>query len=103
VELLRDIDCEEEELSYSRQKSWIRRLGPAVLVHVVIWSLYSLIFYLALRNLWSRLPAYIDSPATKALKPETTIFDVPSHYPQKYFGLPSDEIDQAWHELLDSM
>ena len=60
VELLRGMDGEDEELLFPRKQSWLRRLGPAVSIHIAIWCLYSLIFGLALRNLWSRLPAYID-------------------------------------------
>lgn len=75
----------------------------AFFIHVLVLAIYSGIFFLLvqsqLRHESNRKPLIV-SPATSALKIERRVLRNRVNATNPYKGLPSEELDQAWRELL---
>jgi len=91
----------ENQLPDSKKKSRIRRFGPAVLSHFLLFSAYATILTLYVwkdsRNDHTSVHPLPDLNIRYEARPYTDYITSP------YAGLPSFEVDEAWHELLSQV
>jgi hypothetical protein len=76
----------------------------AFFIHVLVLAIYSGIFLLLVQSQLghdsSRKPLIVSLPATSALKMERRVLRNRVNATNPYKGPPSEELDQAWRELL---
>ncbi|CAF9917735.1 MAG: hypothetical protein GOMPHAMPRED_001363 [Gomphillus americanus] len=104
-DLSKDALLEKDDYHISSPRKTWGQQGPLLLLHGILITIYTAICFTVVWNANTQISEYkscqIDTPARSALQEVKLRFDHHTSETEKYFGPPSEKLDNAWKEILD--